>query len=77
MENLFAGIQHDRKNQQFLQLTFPLIKKSLNPWQIFLTKHKDLFDDSLSEKVDSNATPVIKPPRKIPVAGEKCERRAG
>ena len=43
-----------------------------------MEKHKDLFDDNLGElpvvytmKVDSNVTPVINPPRKIPIAMEK------
>ena len=43
-----------------------------------MEKHKELFDDNLgklpvvySMKVDSNVTPVINPPRKIPIAMEK------
>ena len=43
-----------------------------------MEKYKELFDDNLGElpvvysmKVDSNVTPVINPPRKIPIAMEK------
>ena len=47
-----------------------------------LIKYKDLFDDHLGKlpvvyvmKVDSSVTPVIKPPRKIPVALEKTVKK--
>ena len=46
-----------------------------------LSKNKDLFDDNLGElpvvytmKVNSNATPIIKPSHKIPVAIENLTR---
>ena len=46
-----------------------------------LSKNKDLFDDNLGElpvvytmKVNSNATPIIKPSHKIPVAMENLTR---
>ena len=47
-----------------------------------LIKHKDLFDDHLGKlpvvyamKVDSSVAPVIKPPRKIPVALEESVKK--
>ncbi|XP_028415850.1 uncharacterized protein K02A2.6-like [Dendronephthya gigantea] len=58
------------------------VKSSGDYAQQVLNKHKDLFDNNLGElpavysmKVDNSVTPVIKPPRKIPVAMESSVKR--